>query len=869
MAETIVEIVLNKIADILSAEADFLGKVGDKVDLVNRELGFIQRFLRHAESKRSQNKLAKHWINEVRDVAYKIEDALDEYFVEMKYIRPSRVPFLFLMKYFNPDPLHSLGTKIDKIQVILREISERKDRYEVSLDQDKEWQPKQLLRRRYMLEDIDETEVIGLQSDKNIILNRLHDANLSRCTVISIVGPGGIGKTTLTQMIYKSAKAAFNSHVWLTISQNFNLSDILRKMIDLSSSEPNVQDEGHLIEPMEEDECHLIANLKRLLSGKRYLIILDDVWNKDLWVQLKAALPDENNGSRVLMTSRSINVAKSADHSMTPYLLNFLNEKESLDLLLKKALPFQNPDEICSSVLGEVVKPLSKKCKGLPLALIVVGGILSTKDPSYHAWKKVLETMDWHSDDGKDCMDVLAMSYEDMPPHLKTCFMYFSSFPEDYEISAKHLIRLWTAEGFLPPRTRSRTMEQTAEDCLDELVQRCMVQVSSRCTNDSIKNLRVHDLLRDLAVHEAEDDNFITVFSKGDVHQPNRETRRVSLQFCSSQLIKDINPNTRSFLLFGEPLPKFAAFRLLKVLQIEGIMQGIELTGLNVLINLKHLGIRNCKNVHIDSRSFGYLLNLEILDVRGTSIKPHTTSMEPHTTPMEMHNFLWKIDTLRHVELSEPLSGPASSEELEHLQTLRWILVSETWRNELPRLTNLRRFGIKNTFREWDIVTKVLTTLPSLVSLGIKGDKIPLEIVNMSCHSLQSLYLEGKWSVNLADNASLFPPHLIKLTLVGSMLQSDPLPELAKLKYLKKLRLLKHSYLGKKLTCPAREFVNLKKLEVSQLIQLDVWEIREESMVRLNYLKICGCRKLRVLPEVHHLIALRELKLESMPHIQG
>ncbi|XP_078154141.1 putative disease resistance RPP13-like protein 3 [Carex rostrata] len=123
---------------------------------------------------------------------------------------------------------------------------------------------------------------------------------------------------------------------------------------------------------------------------------------------------------------------------MEPYQLGLLNEKESLDLLLQKALPFQNPSEISSDLL-EVGKSLPKKCNGLPLALIVAGGILSTKEPSYTAWERVLRTMDWHSN-GNHCMDVVALNYEDMPHHLKTGFKYFASFPIDYEISAKQLI---------------------------------------------------------------------------------------------------------------------------------------------------------------------------------------------------------------------------------------------------------------------------------------------------------------------------------------------------------------------------------------------------------------------------------------------
>lgn len=223
--------------------------------------------------------------------------------------------------------------------------------------------------------------------------------------------------------------------------------------------------------PEKKDVGYLIGELKSLLKNKRYLIILDDVWGIDLWNQLKHALPDVKNRSRVLMTSRFVNVAQSANPKTKPYKLDFLGDKDSLNLLLQKALPDQEPkNENCPPDLFEVAGTLSKKCMGLPLALIVVGGILSTKDQTYSAWERVLRTMDWHSE-GQDCMKVLAMSYEDMPYYLKACFLYLASFPEDYEISANRLIEMWIAEGFIPHQRR-KTMEETAEDYLEELFQR-------------------------------------------------------------------------------------------------------------------------------------------------------------------------------------------------------------------------------------------------------------------------------------------------------------------------------------------------------------------------------------------------------------
>ncbi|KAJ1688977.1 hypothetical protein LUZ63_013132 [Rhynchospora breviuscula] len=172
------------------------------------------------------------------------------------------------------------------------------------------------------------------------------------------------------------------------------------------------------------------------------------------------------------MTSRFIEVAQSADSIMKPYELRFLNDEDSRNLLIKKALPYQKSGDKFPDDLRELVDALSKKCEGLPLALIVLGGILSTKDHIYNAWEKVLRTMEWHSD-GKDCINILAMSYDDMSCYLKTCFLYLASFPEDYEISARCLIKMWIAEGFMPQQGR-KTMEEIAEDYLDQLFQRLL-----------------------------------------------------------------------------------------------------------------------------------------------------------------------------------------------------------------------------------------------------------------------------------------------------------------------------------------------------------------------------------------------------------
>ena len=121
-------------------------------------------------------------------------------------------------------------------------------------------------------------------------------------------------------------------------------------------------------------------------------------------------------------------------------------------------------------LLKEIMNQFVHKCGGLPLALVVVGSLLSKKPCNYNAWSKVLKTMSWH-DDGKQCSEIIGTSFEDLPFALKPCFMYFAAFPEDYEIKAEELIRMWVAEGFIPQEDK-RTLEETAESFLEDLVQR-------------------------------------------------------------------------------------------------------------------------------------------------------------------------------------------------------------------------------------------------------------------------------------------------------------------------------------------------------------------------------------------------------------
>ncbi|KAJ4769144.1 Disease resistance protein RPP8 [Rhynchospora pubera] len=911
MAEAIVSFVVGKLGDLIIKEAGLLGGVKSQVKRVQTELMNIRCYLASADSKQrkgdAESALVENWLNQLRDVAYRLEDVIDIFYVELEgsylqvqntHNQQKNYPNYFLGKLKNlfhksmkVPGLHKLGIELADIQKELEDIFISKDKYGLTplLDQagrgpEPVIDENKLSKRRPAYQDLDETEIVGLDADRdNILKLLLSSQETPRRDVITIVGTGGLGKTTLAHMVYKRAKPYFEYHTILTVSQQFSLNDLLAKMlgevVDLIKmpqvADPEKQKVLELISKYEgfelkkQDFAFFISKLKILLSGIKYLIIFDDVWEVKLWDRMQYAMPDYKNGSRVLMTSRSIDVARLANPKTKPYELTFLNDKESCDLLLKKACYYKSPIEVeFSSDLLELANELSKKCKGLPLALIVLGGILSTRHQNYHDWKKVLDTMDWHQE-GRDCMNVLAMSYEDMPYYLKPCFIYLASFPEDYEISARNLIYMWVAEGFIPEQGK-KTLEETAEIFLEQLYERSMVQVSSRYCNGSIKYFRVHDLLHDLAMHEARKVNFVTVFQKlPQSSHADRVTRRVSIQANesvedSSEFMKYIGSNTRSLLLFDRRLidPRSAIdFRLLRVLETDtGLTSKNVPQGFDGLIHLKYLGIKNNDVPFNLPRDFCWdrLKNLETL-----------------IGNVEQQMGLWSIRTLRHVKSKYvPFDGPPANADLRNLQTLQWMSSSclKAWhKNQLPILNNLRKLGLHIEHEiesvECEMVDYLLATLPYLLSLKITGGQfeIPKEIVYPrglpNYQNLETLLLVGRWPDNVTVEASLFPPHLISLTLGGSQLAVDPMPELGKLKSLKKFMLEYGVYIGgKEMVCPAG-FPALQTLGLYVGNKIKNFTVMEGVMPKLKHLDLdaffMGIGKLNLPPELQHL-ALRD-----------
>ncbi|XP_078154113.1 disease resistance protein RPP13-like [Carex rostrata] len=877
MAEAAVNHVLRKLSDALVDKAQELSQVSGQIKQMQMELRLIQALLRDADSKSNRDERVREWLNLVREIANRIEDVIDTFLVEIQENCPKSCCWFPIPSCLdcntlptvvrNPIKMNKLSGKLNQITQELKLIYQRKNDLGImvlgagSEENDQPFRPTKP-------SDIKESEVVGLEAAKCEIIKQLLDKNELRRTVLSIVGTGGIGKTTLAQNVYKSAELVgqFDCCIWLSISQKYIINDLLREFSN--SIEPGM---GNQESPVTDED--VLAKLKSSLGPKRYLIILDDVWTIDLWDRLNILLPDMNNASRVIITTRLVYVAKRADRNTEPYMLGYLNDDDSLALLFRKA--FQKhiePENYPRNLLG-VAKKLMKKCDGLPLALVVLGGILTTEELTYSAWSKLEETMDWHDNDGRKCSRVLAMSYEHLPFYLKPCFLYFASFPEDYRISAKHVTRMWVAEEFIP-KDGSGTMEDRAEKFLQELVRRCLIQVTKKSWNGSCKYCNIHDLLRDLAIHKAKEDNFFTIFSKGeDVnHLATKKPRRAALQFCTPTEDGIYSDNTCSLLCFGLQekstndsgfrLLNYSGFRLLRVLTIERV-DTREFAGsdwLNGLIHLRYLGLRYC-TIRQEIFKKISLYNLETIDLKETNIllnKQETTDWSDVVVP-----------TLRHLfgRLNVGQCFPLKWDHYTNLQTLKYVD-----KGAVPRLgccINLRTLGIYYPFdfqnqrefshpEEWQTLKGVLTRTEQLASLSIianqhEGYFIPFGGTrDLPCHEkIQSLYLKGEWAKDMwLPSVEMFPTNLTKLVLEFTRLEKDPMPILESLQSLRILRLLSYSYLGSKFICSTGGFPNLEKLQLEDLPKLSHWDLKEGAMPILRHLKLQHCGELWTLPEL-------------------
>ncbi|CAN6556222.1 unnamed protein product [Malus baccata var. baccata] len=645
--------------------------VGKELKKWKSMLSTIRAVLNDAEEKQLTDQAVKLWLDDLRDLAYDVEDILDKFSTEMlrrqmkeKHGATTNKAWgLFSDVKFSCN----LSSEIKKITDRLHEILEVKKQLGLN-----EGTPSTKAWDVPPSSHLPEGLVIGRDTDKTKIIDFLLKEAPSAVNfhVVAIVGMPGVGKTTLARHVYDDdATKEFNLKVWVSVSDDFNLERVTKAILESATC-------GLLKEFKEFNQVQ--ESLSKKLAGKKFLIVLDDVCNTcvyDLWIKLQSPFRVGALGSKIVVTTRDTNVANMM--GSTIYQLGGISDDQCWQVFEQHSLLdiTKRPQKF------ELIKEkIVAKCRGLPLAARTLGGLLRCKQ--VEEWEEILNNKMWSLSDNSVILPVLKLSYHYLPSSLKRCFAYCSLLPNDYEFAEKQLILLWMAEGLIQQRVEDKKqLEEVGSDYFQELLSRSLFQKGSKSNDKYV----MHDLVGKLARWAAGEICFsLEDKGNGDLHPSARHMSYVSGTYDGVKKFEAISrvKHLRTFLPFAQDLSRFPVIEPNYLTRRVTFDLLPELRILRVL-SLDGHGITELPN------SIGKLWNLRYLDLSYTEIKslpPSTTTLcnlqtlllegcsKLKALPANMSNLI----SLRHLNSSIRLKGmPPHLGRLTNLQSLSYFVVGK------------------------------------------------------------------------------------------------------------------------------------------------------------------------------------------------
>ncbi|KAI8548357.1 hypothetical protein RHMOL_Rhmol07G0267700 [Rhododendron molle] len=885
----------------------FRGRKLDESLLKKLELTLIElnKVLNDAEEKQITDRAVKAWLDELKDAVYHAEDLVDEIRtealrskVEAEYPRGKQSLQDSLISTFGGlFGRRGMNSKLEKMIGMLDQFVKAKDVLGLKEVAARKWSQTRVPTTSL----VDESCVYGRENDKEAIIKLLlsDGESSNKIDVIPIVGMGGMGKTTLAQLLYNDGRldGHFVKKAWVCVSDVFDVESVTRTIVEAIDG-PSLG---------ARDLNSLQVKLKESLSGKTFLIVLDDVWNEnyDNWNALMTPFRFGAHGSKIIVTTRNESVA-SIMQTVPIHGLQKLPKEDGWKLFSKHA--FEKGDCNAHPILERIGKDIVRKCNGLPLAIKTLGGLLrSQRDPK--DWENILESAIWElSEEKSNILSALRLSYHYLPSHLKRCFACCSIIFKDYVFNMEELVSIWIAEGFLEKPKNNKTVEEEGYECFRELLSRSFFQRSN--VNASLYVM--HDLVHDLAQYVMGD--FCDRLEDGNPHDIAEKVRYFSFSrsgFGSFGKFKEIReakylrtflplkhnyhrPGCLSEKVVDEILSGLTRLRLLSLSEYVikelpySIGNLIHLRFLDLsrtkirelpesvckLYNLETLLLFKCDILTTLPADLVKLISLRRLDLRGTNLKEMPMNMSRLKDLQQLTDFVvGKCTSINELGEFHCLQGTISISGLQNVKSGHDALEAK-----MREKKQLKKLAL-----EWDSTTEdsqnardVLEKLEphtNLKNLEIKnygGTRFPTWLGDQSFCNMVSLRLEN------CENCFFLPPlgqmpSLIELTIermpgitsVSREFYGESGSLRKPFQSLETLRFEKMSGWVDWCILDAGEFSRLQRLEVIECPKL--FRHLPTNLSSLVYLSIKDCPELvSSLPDTTSLRGLSLIECQGM-----